>query len=201
MKYLLKAVTLSMVCATPSYAEDLEVGLTFGTAAVGTVVTRSDGTELIFDSGTTGSIGVAATYDLQAPTGNDAGFRYGLLAGASWHPLSATTTDADLGDVTLENNWSASVSSRAGYDFGMLFPYAIAGLGISDANVSTQGAAIDNRISVGTSFGIGIEADFNDTWSGQIEALEVRSPDFTPAGGGRATTSVGEIRLGISAKF
>ncbi len=203
--YQKTAIIVGLVAAlntSTALAEPVSVQLTLGSAATQTTIKKTAGGELDFASKGAGSIGLKVSYDLKAPERGEAGFRYGMETMASWHALEATANDADLGLVTLKNNWSGSIHGRAGYDFGIVFPYAILGFGLSDASVGTNGNAPGKMLSMGSSVGLGVETELSGNWTGSLEALSIISPDFTPeGGGGTATARVGELRLGLTGRF
>ena len=199
------AAAFGVLGALPAHAQDgatsLSVSALAGVASAGAELRPSGGGSAIdVESDGKGAIGAQFVYDLTRPA--QTGFRTALDGHLLYHKIRASQTDATLGAITLENNYSGALRGRLGYDFGTLYPYAALGLGFSDVSVGTNGAAPKDRFSVGPSIGFGVEADFGNGWAGQFEMSATPTTDFTPAGGGaKATAGTAVLHLGLTGRF
>ncbi len=195
---------LMLTGAQPATATDRELALTpfIGVAGAGTEIKKTGGGVFKLDSNSVPTIGVQLTLDMIAPDAGDAGFRWGIIGDLAYHNIKASGTDAALGSVKLRNRFTGTARARVGYDFGKVFPYASLGLGLSDLTIATNGAAFDNKLTIGVSAGIGVEVEFNDRWSAQVELISNSVGNFTPVGGGgEASAGTGILSIGVSGVF
>ena len=199
-------ILAATVCLTgaPALADghrSLTLAPIAGIARAEAKVIRDDGSRFSFRSSNETALGARLTYTTADPAGG-AGSRYALVSELNWHDISATRTDATLGQVTLDSTWSGSVTGQAGYDFGGVMPYLRAGLSLSDAAVATAGQTPASQVGIGLAYGAGVAAQVADGWSLSIDAQVASGPEHTPrGGGGKASVAVGQVRIGLGGRF
>ena len=194
---------LALLTASSAFADGhrtLSLSPMIGTAGGGFTIDRTGGGSFEIEDNSGAAIGARLMFE---PTRqSETGPRFALMGDVNWHNLSATKTDATLGQVRFEADWSAAISGRAGYDFGRLEPYISLGIGLTDASLGTNGSSPDSRISAAPSLGFGLDAALNDTWGLSVDVMAITTPEFTPeGGGGKATGGVGTLRLGLTGTF
>ncbi|KAA5599597.1 porin family protein [Blastochloris sulfoviridis] len=229
MRRCVFAVAASLLAVAPAFAADL--ARRAPTPYSGEPVAVTDWTGIYLGGHVgwgwveTGYFGTAADWSLHQDHdgflgGGQIGLNYqmdhwvvGLEADISAADLSGGTNDpvAPASRFDAEINWLATLTARAGYDFGGVLVYAKGGAAFADQNLTwTDGidSATAETRRTGWTAGGGVEVALSPTWSARLDYayMDFGADDtvftgsvapFTPA----VDQEVQALKLGVNYRF